>query len=558
MQKYKFIFLILLSLFLGESLLAQDDTDETYPGSKCGTFQTSRFQPDKKKRNDNILNSRPNLQMQLASQSGLFLIHFDTTGHNAVPVRDDNKNGISDFVDSALIFIDYVYDVEVNQMHYLKPKTDNGVGSSDAYDIYLVNIGDGGTNGEGLYGYTDTEDEYSSTYNRPKFTSYIVIDNDFSQRDSTNSSNGTKYRTFNDTGFTALKITLAHEYHHAVQFAYGQDYTSPCLNEMTSTWMEYRLVPYTRDYLQYVRLLFRNPRAYPFGNGIAETGYLYSIFGQYLHSNFGDSLFLRMWERIGLGVQGYQALDSALIDKNTSLAEEWCKQLQWLYFTGKRAKENQFFKMASQFPLVTYYKDEVFNEPSFTHSGGLLSYEFRFFRVRYDYPDLNPTSDTTDILITDTDTQSAVLQGTRELPYTIALSSTPLTDSHEYGKNKKYYYQLLAPQSNICDEFFYSGGDITKLIAYAYPNPFIKSQDPSQNMFFPVPEGANINSKVEFYIINSSMEKVFESSQMIVGLNNQNRVIIMSNDQMDFSSGVYLFHAKYGNNECSGKFAIIK
>jgi hypothetical protein len=556
MQKYKFIFTILLISILSGFVQAQDEEYNPAPGSKCGTFQTSRFQPDPKKRNDRILNSRPALQKQEVSASGLFLIHFDTTGHNAVPMNDDDKNGNSDFVDSALIFIDYVYDVEVNQMHYLKPKTDNGVGSSDAYDIYLVNIGDGGDQGEGLYGYTDAEDEYSSTFNRPKFTSYIVIDNDFSQRDSTN-QNGKKYRTFNDTGYTALKITLAHEYHHAVQFAYGQDYTSPSLNEMTSTWMEIRLVPYTKDYLQYVRSLFREPRSWPFGNGIAETGYRYSIFGEYLHTNFGDSVLLRMWERIALGVQGYKALDSALIDKNTSLAEEWCKQLEWFYFTGKRAKENQYFKMASQFPLVTLYKDEEFNEPSFTHSGGLLAYEFRFLRVRYDYPDFNTTSDTADILITDTDTESAVKQGTREMPYTVAVSSTPLTDSREFGKNKKYYYQLLTPQSNICDALFYSGGDITKLIGYAYPNPFVKTQD--QDMFFPAPDGATINSKVEFYILNSSMEKVFESSTMVVGLDNQqNRVIIFSKELMNFSTGVYIFHSKYGNNECSGKFAIIQ
>jgi hypothetical protein len=264
-----------------------------------------------------------------------------------------------------------------------------------------------------------------------------------------------------------------------------------------------------------------------------------------------------MWERIALGVQGYKALDSALIDKNTSLAEEWCKQLEWFYFTGKRAKENQYFKMASQFPLVTLYKDEEFNEPSFTHSGGLLAYEFRFLRVRYDYPDFNTTSDTADILITDTDTESAVKQGTREMPYTVAVSSTPLTDSREFGKNKKYYYQLLTPQSNICDALFYSGGDITKLIGYAYPNPFVKTQD--QDMFFPAPDGATINSKVEFYILNSSMEKVFESSTMVVGLDNQqNRVIIFSKELMNFSTGVYIFHSKYGNNECSGKFAIIQ
>ena len=59
--------------------------------------------------------------------------------------------------------------------------------------------------------------------------------------------NDKKKGTYFETGIAALKITAAHEFHHAIQFMYGEDSQTPALNEMTSTFMEYRLFPETVD-----------------------------------------------------------------------------------------------------------------------------------------------------------------------------------------------------------------------------------------------------------------------------------------------------------------------
>ena len=557
MQINKWYFLLLIVGF-SFSLSAQDEFESDRLASKCLTFKPKNYLTEHIKSHSEILvYNRPVLQKSAESKSKRFLIHYDVTGKNAVPADDRDKNGISDFVDSALIFIDWVYEVECNELHYVTPRSDDSAGGTPAYDIYMMNIGDGGSQSQGSYGFTYPEYEYSSTYNRSKYTSYIVIDNDYSEKDSSNTTSGKRYRTFYDTSYTALKITLAHEYHHAIQFTYGDDLTSRCLNEMTSTWMEYRLVPYTVDFLQYVRLLFRDPRAYPFGNGLAETGYLYSILCHYLKQNFGDSVLLRMWEIMSVGNQGYKSLDMALQERNTNLADEWCKQLEWLYYTGKRAKPDKYFKLAAMFPEVKFYKDEAFISPTYTHSGGLLAFEFRFFRIWFSYPDQKMmTPDTVDIILTDTDTQSAILQGDREMPYSIAISSDQIAGGQIFGNINKYYYKLTTPQGNICDDFYFSQGELTKLICYAYPNPFLTQKD--QEMVFPAPDGAPVGAKLEeFYIMNSSMEKVFESSSLIVGINDQNRSVILSDNIKNLSTGVYLFHSKYKSNECSGKFAII-
>jgi len=219
-------------------------------------------------------------------------------------------------------------------MGYLSPIPDNGGGGSEAYDVYLIDIG----NEIGIYGYTEL-DETSG------FSSFMVLDNDFSPLDSFKLENGKKVPVFYTTGYNGLKITAAHEFHHAIQDMYGEPFPNvPLLHEMSSTWMEYRLYPYIKDFFQYLPGLFNSLSHYAFGDGKADNGYRWSIFSQYLHFHYGDSLLLRMWELIGSSKNGYRALDSAFREQGTSLEYEWCRFKPWMYFTGSRAIPGKYFE----------------------------------------------------------------------------------------------------------------------------------------------------------------------------------------------------------------------
>ena len=531
-------------------------SDESYLlGSKCGTFMPNRNSiiRDRKLAEINQYN-RPELQKSQLSISGRFLVHFDTTGFNAVELIDKNNNDIPDYIDSVCYYFDYVHQKEVQEIGYLSPAQDNNKGGSDAFDIYILNIGVGDIDNSGLYGYTIPEDEIpGSKPNRLRYTAYIVIDNDFSSLDSSYTPSNKKYRTFYDTSYTALKITAAHEYHHAVQFMYGEDVLAPSMNELSSTWFEYRLFPETKDYMQYVKVLFKNPSAYPFGKGVPTTGYLYGIFGQYLYHFFGDNALLRMWQLIADGNQSYDALNKTLIEKGTELSSEWCKFTGWLYHTGKRAKDGDGFDSSAIFPTVTFFKDEAFQNPSYSNSAGLLSFEFRFFRVRFPSSDINTSPDTLDLLLTSTDLKSAVFQSDYEMPYILTAVDQSMTDYSRIG-NTNYYFRLEAPKGNLCYTPLISNGEITKSICYAYPNPFI--QNIHNSIMFPSPHDSQIGSMVTVNLYNSELQNVY-SGKLAVAVDNSNRVLSLDFGNLNITSGVYIFEVG-DNNECRGKIAIIK
>jgi len=554
MKSLKLIHIILI-LLISNAVQAENHDDEPFLNIKCATFQTNNKKIVKDRQLSEITDfDRPSLPLAQSSSSGRFLIHYTIEGSNAVNKEDNDNNGIPDYVDSVCYYFEYVHEVEVNQMGYLEPAADNGKGGSDAFDVYLLNIGKGDIDNPGLYGYTVPEDEIPGSHpDRIKYTAYIVMDNDYSQRDSSYLSNGNKYRTFSDTSYLGMKITAAHEYHHAVQFMYGEDVTAPSINEMTSTWLEYRVFPETRDYLQYVRYLFKYPNAYNFGNGNSVTGYLYSIFGQYLYRYYGDSILFRMWNLISQNKQSYDALNIALNEKNTDLASRWCDFMNWIYYTGERDNKTGFDN-ADEFPKISFYREDKFRSPAFTSSSGLVAYEFRFYRIIFESENEKTTPDIFDEVITNTDLRAAVFQSDYEMPYLLSVIDQSESDYTRIG-NLDYYYKVDKPKGNICDVPFITEGELTNSICFAYPNPFKYYKD--NTIYFPAPHDSEIGSYASLRIMDINLnEAVFTDLKVVI--NSEKRVMEFNPDSYNLSSGVYIFTVSNSKSECSGKIAIIK
>ncbi|MFT4287739.1 MXAN_6640 family putative metalloprotease [Nocardioides sp.] len=119
-------------------------------------------------------------------------------------------------------------------------------GGSNQTDIYLMELGS-----QGLYGYCTVDRDQTGQYLFPPsgrqidMPGFCVIDNDFTGFPLTPAEN--------------LRVTAAHEYHHAVQFAY--DYLEDrWFMEATSVFMETQLFPDIDDNLQY---LANSPLTHP-------------------------------------------------------------------------------------------------------------------------------------------------------------------------------------------------------------------------------------------------------------------------------------------------------
>lgn len=198
-------------------------------------------------------------------------VHYVTSGKDAPPSID--------WVNQSLAMMDEVWKFEVDQLGYRKPLPDGLRGGSPRFDVYLKDIGSAG-----LYGYCAPESRGPGR----TASSYCVLDNDFSAKEFPSST---------PEGNRA--VTAAHEFFHAVQYAY--DYNEdPWMMESTATWMEERFATDVNDNRQYLRasqlyaphkpLDVFNDRGYQYGNW---------IFWEYLSSRYGISIVKRAWNQAG-------------------------------------------------------------------------------------------------------------------------------------------------------------------------------------------------------------------------------------------------------------------
>ena len=200
-------------------------------------------------------------------------LHWVTSTADAPPSQD--------WVDTNLAFMNKVWRTEVEDLGYRAPIGDRRRGGDAKFDVYLKELGT-----RGLYGYCVPERRAPDQ--KWLASGYCVLDNDFAE-----AQYGAPPRA-------SLRVTAAHEFFHAVQFAYdyGED---PWLMEATATWMEERIadnVNDNRQYLPYGQLgapgqpldLFNQQRFNQYGNW---------LFFEYLSHRFGNAVVRSIWNQAG-------------------------------------------------------------------------------------------------------------------------------------------------------------------------------------------------------------------------------------------------------------------
>jgi hypothetical protein len=173
-----------------------------------------------------------------------FCFHWVTQSSDAVVLGDGNANGFPDYIDAAASVFENVRSVVHSPpLSFRVPKSDqtsNPNGGNNKLDVYFTDTGD-----EGTYGYCTSDDpnldNLGAAYPYYDVSAYCVLDNDFSATQFPGNTNGLE----------ALQVTAAHEYFHAVQYAYdiGED---KWLLEGSAVWMEDVVYDDINDYLQYV------------------------------------------------------------------------------------------------------------------------------------------------------------------------------------------------------------------------------------------------------------------------------------------------------------------
>lgn len=547
-----FKIIIVFTIFFSQIRIEAEEELE-FGGIKCGTLLPKEKQ---KQKCDKIqFKDSLSFQAKFVSESGRFILHYDTTGADAVPREDLNKNGIPDYIDSASHFFDMAYRLYVDTIGYPSPIKEKIISDEDRYKVYIMDIG----NGEGaMYGVTFTASRVNVQSVFPRYYSHIYIDNDYSPSDSAIVLDGTKKRTYYETEINALKITIAHEFHHAIQFICGLDPSAQTLMEMTSTFMEWRFHRDTYDYMQFVRNLFKNLNIYTFGSNSADAGYRYAIFGHYIYKKYGDIILKRMWDKIAEGTSGYSALDEAFREQGTDLLSEWRCFLPWIYYTGRRAKGVEYFDKAAEYPEMTFYRDEKFKNPSFLEKSELKSFEIRGYRCHLP-SNLAATDDTLDLLFSNLDLEAVLFQRNSSRSFNFDIGNEYKQDSKQLGSTDYFYH---FPKNNyVFDSIYLSSGFPTEVLSYCYPNPLKLSEE--NEIFFPAPELANLDAKdfVDLVVYNAEMNEVYSKKSNIdvdlIESSKGNKVVKWSNIPSNLSSGVYIYRIIFKEQESVGKFVII-
>ncbi len=161
-------------------------------------------------------------------------VHWATSGIHAPDLTDANTNGKPDYVDIAKSTLQGIHNSYRNA-GYKGPKKDKSStnnGGNAKTDIYLADIGD-----DDLYGYCTSDDPSGSSYD---ISAYCVLDDDYAPAQFPS-----------NTPLENLQVTAAHEYFHAVQYAYDA-FDDGWFLEASATWAEDELYDDVNDNLFYL------------------------------------------------------------------------------------------------------------------------------------------------------------------------------------------------------------------------------------------------------------------------------------------------------------------
>jgi hypothetical protein len=421
----------------------------------------------------------PQLQDSVRSPGGNFILHFDRSGGDAVPLADLEQNGIPDYIDSAAVILDYVWYMEVDILQFQAPL--NGEGNMlETYHVYFQNL-------SSELGITHSQQEIPGPEGYYRYTSYMILDNDYQ-----NSNFPTK-------GLDALRVTAAHEFNHAIQLStrvWWQDGVPRdiFLMEMTSSWLEDVLYDEINDYLNDLPYFFSTYSNTSFTNADYLYPYGNSLFMHMLENQFGDEIGVDIWERIKQK-PAIEALSEVLNEENTSLVDQLHQYAIWLYYTGERAEPEIYFPEGHLYPQLSVKQEDVYqHQVEFSQQLSTNPYATRVMQIK----DLPPGE------------YQTVAKSTKFPGFLTQIVSPSILNTISFNENGFIQKMntdpldvLLTNSSGHQSEQVYlvgSGLNIPSTVL-AYPNPVIVSEQ-EEMAFTNIPEAGNI------HIFNSNGEKI--------------------------------------------------
>lgn len=474
------------------------------------------------------LMERPERTFSAVSPNGHFRFHYDLEGTHAIPSVDQKGNGIPDYVDSAAVIFDHVWEVEIDGLGFQPPLGPDGKPVA-VYDIYFSRLA------STLYGQTWLEDPIENVPDT--WTSYIEVN---TRLDSPFLYTG---------GLDGLRVTAAHEFNHAIQLGYrawedeNENLTDLFLMEMTSTWLEEYVYDAVNDYYQYLPVLFNNIQRTRFTSPYGTFPYGNGIYLQMLELDYGPGIVVDIWKRIRQET-GMPAMEYVLNTYGTSWAVSQNQYARWMYYTGTRAIPGLFFPEAADYPMVTL------NDQQQLILNDLVSLEYEMKAKTLGFIALENAADIR---------YRAQLKGSGGgAYYSHSTLSNTLEKPGRAGIAQAFYPgagdTILVALSNPLDSavtMTYSMEEDTVIFPGIGANPVVVSSDEDGAHFYNVPPEATIR----IFNIQGRFVQVLRTGA--------GKAIKLSWNLQDqsgnaVSTGIYLYSLQAPGQEKVGKFAVVR
>ena len=286
---------------------------------------------------ESVRDNRPEMHASIVSDKGNFMIHYDTTGVRA-PLD-------SEYVNEVAIAAEYGREILIDTLGYHPEIPDE----DGIYDVYITNFNDG---------------YYGVNIHEGNGVSYIKIDNDYQEG-------------FYTSGLLVMRLTVAHEYFHAVQRWYKEVSGSEgYFFELSATWLEDLVVPEGDDYLYWVDDLFDNPEK-DFDSFTSDTGYSLALYGHYLANmveevshQFESTIIKEIWNGIKTGYTTLESLQIVLDEYDLSFADTWSDFMARNLYNGvyDNMDNDIYYYIDQSSPILDQYQISLINSNIFNRT----------------------------------------------------------------------------------------------------------------------------------------------------------------------------------------------
>lgn len=282
-----------------------------------------------------VILTRPVMQNSWDAPGGIFKIHYDTEGPYTVYNVDEDINppdGIPDYVNRVSDYLNYAHFIYIDQLGFDPPPPDDDLDNDGLYDIYLTEV----------VALTTPENLSNHYPGREAYTSYIQLRYDL------------RTPRYPDDPLPYLMVCSAHEYFHAVQFAY-RAYSSD-----SSTWWFEACAGWAEDLVfddindVYYRLDYYLPNLHK-SLYQAQGFFIYGtwLYAQFLSDRFGIPIIRKCWEKFASFDFAVTAIDLTLDTYGADFNNEYLKHIIWNYFTGDNYQPG-FYEEAAFFDETVY------------------------------------------------------------------------------------------------------------------------------------------------------------------------------------------------------------